>query len=43
MFLLPANLRATNLHCVHTLTGMKKDFTHKYNSEDILRKGQMVA
>jgi len=41
MFLLPANLRATSLHCVPTLTGVKKDFTDKYNNWNILRRGQM--
>jgi hypothetical protein len=28
MFLLPANLRATSLHCVHTLTGVKTLLTN---------------
>jgi hypothetical protein len=41
MFLLPTNLRATVLHYVPTLTGMKKNFTHKCNSGDILCRGQM--
>jgi len=41
MFLLPANLRATSLHCVLILTRVKKDFTHKYNNGNILHRGQM--